>query len=37
MNWRDRYDEIGRYEAELKQILAGDGLSPDTRARPLRR
>jgi hypothetical protein len=31
----EHYKEMDRYTAELKQLLAGSDLSPDTRARSL--
>lgn len=35
MDWYEERRETERYAAELKQLLAGSGLSPDTRARSL--
>jgi hypothetical protein len=35
MGWYEDRAEMDRYVAELKQLLAGTGLSPDARARGL--
>ncbi len=35
MGWYDDRAELNRYIAELKKLLSGTGLSPDTRARSL--
>lgn len=35
MSWFQEREEMRRYKAELKELLGGSGLSPDTRARSL--